>query len=122
VIGVGEDRFMTDSPVLGHLFETFVVNEVLKQLTWNEAAVRPFHWRDRNLGEVDLVLEHNDGRVVGIECKLASDVDPSDFAGLRVLRDRLGERFVAGAVVHLGDRVRDVGDRLTSLPVSAIWQ
>ena len=37
-----------NEPVLGQIFETFVVNEVLKQMTWSETIVRAFHWRDRN--------------------------------------------------------------------------
>ena len=115
------DRFKGAEPVLGAVFETFVVNEVLKQMTWNDTVVRAFHWRDRNGVEVDLVLERNDGAIVGIECKLANDVDPDDLAGLRRLRDGVGERFIGGVLVHLGDRIRSFGDRLLSVPVDVVW-
>ena len=121
LLGIGVDRFNGSEPVLGQIFETCVVNEVLKQITWAEAIVRPFHWRDRNGDEVDLVLERNDGAIVGIECKLANDVDPSDLRRLRRLRDGAGDRFVGGALVHLGDRIRSFGDRLLSVPVEAVW-
>jgi uncharacterized protein len=121
LLGIGPDRFNDTEPILGHLFETFVVNEILKQLTWNHTMARAFHWRDRNGSEVDLILERNDGSIVGIECKLANDVDPDDFSGLRKLRDELGVRFVGGVVVHLGDRIRNFSDRLISVPVSSIW-
>jgi uncharacterized protein len=40
---------------------------------------------------------------------------------LRYLRDRLGERFVNGVVLHIGDRPLPFGDRLTALPISALW-
>jgi hypothetical protein len=44
--------------------------------------------------------------------------DNSDFRWLAYLRDRLGERFVHGLVVHIGDRPLPSGDRLTALPIS----
>lgn len=122
LLGVGVDRFTKHEPILGHLFETFVVNEIIKQITWNESPVRAFHWRDRNGAEVDLVLERTDGSVFAIECKLADDTGPDDFQGLRILRDHLGERFVGGIVLHLGNRVRSFGDRLSSVPVDAVWR
>jgi uncharacterized protein len=121
LLGLGVDRFNSAEPILGHLFETFIVNEIMKQITWNETQVRAFHWRDRNGDEVDLVLERNDGAVVGIECKLANDVDPDDFSGLRRLRDLLGDRFIGGVLIHLGNRIRPFGDRLLAVPVDVVW-
>lgn len=52
--------------------------------------------------------------------KAARDVDESDFKWLAYLRDRLGDRFVNGVVVHPGERPLPFGDRLTAMPVSAI--
>jgi uncharacterized protein len=121
LLGISADRFAGNEPILGHLFETFVVNEILKQMPWNETSARAFHWRDRNGTEVDLILERNDGQLVAIECKLANDVDTSDFRGLRRLRDELGDKFIGGMVIHVGDRVRSFGDRLLSVPVAALW-
>ncbi|MFT4035549.1 MAG: hypothetical protein QM679_08235 [Patulibacter sp.] len=41
--------------------------------------------------------------------------------GLRYLRDRLGERFVAGAVLHAGAATLPISDRIWALPLSALW-
>lgn len=46
---------------VGQLFETFVVQEVLKQATWSVHRPSLWHFRDRGGAEVDLVLEHPDG-------------------------------------------------------------
>jgi uncharacterized protein len=105
----------------GPLFESFVAGELARQLSWSDTEAALFHYRDRRGVEVDLVLEAADGRVVGVEVKAAVDVHESDFRGLRTLRDRVGEEFVAGVVVHCGDRPRPFGDRLWSLPISALW-
>ena len=56
-----------------------------------------------------------------IEVKAARDVDDDDFRHLRWLRDRLGERFTSGVVLHLGERALPAGDRLASVPITALW-
>ena len=110
------------STVSGQLLETFVAGELARQLTWSDVDARLYHWRDRDGREVDLLLESADGRVVGIEVKAAIDVAPNALSGLRYLQRRLGDRFVAGFVVHCGERVMPAGPNLWTVPVSALWQ
>lgn len=105
----------------GPLLESFVAGELARQLTWSDLDANLYHWRDRNGSEVDLVLEAADGTVAGIEVKAAVDVHDGDFRGLRTLRDRLGEQFRGGVVVHCGDRPRPFGPGLYAVPVSTIW-
>lgn len=111
-------------PAAGPLFETFVANELSKQLTWSDTSARLFHFRDAGGAEVDLVLESDDGRVIGIEVKATSTPRGDDFRGLRLLRDRLtqaGTEFVAGIVLHIGERRLPFGDKLYALPTSDLW-
>jgi uncharacterized protein len=110
------------STVSGQLFETFVAGELARQLTWSGTDARLYHWRDRAGHEVDLLLESADGRIVGIEVKAAVEVGSEATSGLRYLQSQLGDRFVAGFVVHCGERVMPAGDRLWTIPVSALWQ
>lgn len=116
-----DDLRRPESALAGPLLETFVAGELARQLSWNETPVRLFHWRDRDGREVDLIAESSDGRVAAIEVKAARDVDEHDFRHLVTLRDRLGDRFVNGVVLHLGERPLAFGDRLTALPISALW-
>ncbi len=109
------------SAAIGPLFETFVVNEFAKQRTWSDTSVRLFHYREASGPEIDLIIEARGGVVVAIEVKAARDVDESDFRHLVALRDRLGDRFINGLVIHLGEHPTSFGDRLTALPVSALW-
>jgi hypothetical protein len=39
-----------------------------------------------------------------------------------MLRDKLGDRFKAGLVVHAGSQVLPLGDRIWAVPVSALWR
>jgi predicted AAA+ superfamily ATPase len=105
----------------GHLLESFVAGEIARQLTWSETEATLHHWRDRNGIEVDLLLETPNGQVVGVEVKASVDVHQADFGGLRTLERRLGDQFVAGLVMHCGDRPRPFGTRLWSVPVASLW-
>lgn len=109
-------------PTRGQMFETFVVNEVRRQAGWSDLEVNLFHFRDRYGREIDLVCETPDGRVVGIEVKAAATTRPDHAAHLAWLRDRLGDRFVAGVVFYGGALSLPLGDRLTALPLSILWE
>lgn len=108
-------------PALGALVETFVVGEIRRQATWAETPVTLHHFRDHTGPEVDVVLEAADGRVAGIEVKASSSVASRDARGLELLRDRLGDAFAHGVVLHLGESALPIGDRCTALPMTALW-
>lgn len=105
----------------GPLTETFVVGEVKKQLAWSGTRAQMFHFRDQHGAEVDLILEHPDGRIVAVEVKAASTTQGRDFKHLAALRDKLGNRFVHGFVLSMHPTPVAFGDRLTGLPISALW-
>ncbi|WP_193597674.1 ATP-binding protein [Microbacterium sp. YJN-G] len=121
LLGLGDGSLGPISPSAGPLLECFVVGELRRQLGWADARATLHHYRDSRGVEVDVVLETPDGRVVGIEVKAAATVNAKDAAGLGVLRERLGDRFVAGYVLHTGARAVAVGERITALPMDAIW-
>lgn len=105
----------------GPLTETFVVGEVKKQLAWSGTRAQMFHFRDQHGAEVDLLLERPDGRIVAIEVKAAATPHGKDFKHLAALRDKLGDRFVHGFVLGMHPTPASFGDRLTGLPISALW-
>ncbi|MDQ3886035.1 MAG: ATP-binding protein [Actinomycetota bacterium] len=111
-------------PAAGPLFETFIVNELAKQLTWSDTPARLFHFRDREGAEVDIILEAADGRVIAVEGKATSTPRHEDFRGLALVRDRVDRaegEFVAGVVLHTGTRRLSFGDRLVALPAADVW-
>jgi uncharacterized protein len=111
------------APARGALVETFIVNELAKQATWSESEVRLHHWRVSGGAEVDVVLERDDGQIVGIESKARDTVTAEDFRGLAALRDLVGDQFSQGIVLHTGRRGSvNFGERLLSLPVAALWE
>ena len=106
----------------GQMFETFAVNELRRQAGWSDLGVDFFHYRDRNGREIDLVCEAPDGRVAAVEVKASATVRPGHAAHIAWLRDRLGDRFTAGAVFYTGSLSLPLGDRISALPLSALWE
>lgn len=114
-------RTATALTEFGHLLETFVVGEVLKQASWTDWVIDSGHWRTRDGDEVDLVIEREDGMIVAFEVKASGRVPGPDLAPLRKLRDTVGDRFLAGVALYLGARSYTYEDRLHVMPVDQIW-
>lgn len=107
---------------LGGLLEGFVVSELLKQRTWSDTEFEVYHWRDRNGTEVDVVLEFDDGRVLGLEIKASTTRKGEHFKGLRALQEKLGSRFIGGVTLSLHPEGYQFSRGLIGLPVSALWE
>ncbi|MCB2412008.1 ATP-binding protein [Demequina sp. TTPB684] len=105
----------------GPLLETLVAGELRRQLGWCDESAELFHYRDRHGAEVDFILATPDGRIAGIEVKAASGANAHDARWLAMLRDRLGDRFVRGVVLHTGSSAGSLGDRITSAPIDLLW-
>jgi hypothetical protein len=71
--------------------------------------------------EVDLVLETWDGRVLAIEVKAGGRVPGESMAGFRFLKDKLGDRFLGGLALHLGQRAYTYEGKLHILPIDRLW-
>jgi hypothetical protein len=65
---------------------------------------------------------HSGADVVGIEVKASSTPRADDFRGLRHLRERLGDDFIAGLVLHTGQHTLSFGPKLRAVPISALWE
>lgn len=115
------DRLRDDRGQFGALLETFVFGEILKLAGGGQTHFEFSHFRDKQQNEVDIVIEDQRGRIVGIEIKAAASVSNSDFSGLRILAEASGERFVSGIVLYDYNKVIPFGERLSAVPISALW-
>lgn len=106
----------------GHLLEGFVAGELRRQLVWSHERPVISHYRDHNGAEVDLILETPDGRIAAIEVKAGAVVGAKDARWIAQLRDRLGDRFVGGVVLCSGSRSGSLGDRISAVPMDALWR
>jgi predicted AAA+ superfamily ATPase len=119
--GLSFDRVKADRDMFGTLLESFVFSEVLKLMTASDLRLTPYHFRDQQMREVDIVLERDDGMIVGIEIKASATVKSGDFSGLRTLAEACKDQFAYGVVLYDSTDLVPFGDRLAAVPLSTLW-
>ena len=113
---------LRDGDLLGRVLDTFVAAQIRAEAAGSTRRPRLYHLRDKNgRHEVDLLTELGGDRVVAFEVKASASPSRSDAAHLGWLRDRLDDRFVAGAVLHTGPAVYALGDRIAAIPIASLW-
>jgi predicted AAA+ superfamily ATPase len=121
LLGVDAAALARDRGLLGQLLETFVFQELRRQASWHEDAIRFHHFRDKDGYEVDIVLEREGRDIAGVEVKAAATVTAADFRGLQKLRSATGERFAAGVVLYDGERSVRFAEDMFAVPIAALW-
>lgn len=121
LLGVDAVALSKDRAMLGQLLETFVYQELKRQASWHDTPISFYHFRDKDGGEVDVVLERA-GKIAGVEIKAAATVTGKDFQGLRKLKEAAKDRFAAGVVVYDGESVAGFGENLHAVPIRVLWE
>lgn len=109
-------------PIAGPMLENFVIMELRKQASWHDERPALYHFRTPKGIEVDVVLEFEDGGVVGVEVTGSRTVTGDDFRGLRELAKVAGRNFRAGVILHPGRRVLPFARDLHAVPLAALWE
>ena len=122
VIGADTTAAMRDGDLLGRLLDTFVTAQLRAETAVAQNRHRLYHLRtEQGRQEIDLIAEVGALQVVGIEIKAASAPTTHDARHLAWLRDRLGDRFTAGVILHTGPGVYPLSSRITAAPISTLW-
>lgn len=121
VQGITASRVEKDRTLLGPLLEAFVVCELRKHAGWSDGQYRFSHYRDKDGVEVDVVIEDEQRRLVGIEVKASATVSAADLSGLVRLRNATRE-FIGGYLLYDGEHILPFGDRLWAVPLTTLWQ
>ena len=119
--GLTVDRLKARRTEFGPLLENFVYAEIMKMMTWSGPRLTAFHFRDWQKDEVDVVLERDDGAILGIEVKASATVAAGDFRGLRKLAAASGDRFSLGILLYDSDIVVPSAPGLVAAPLSCLW-
>lgn len=113
---------LRQEPIFGPVLENFVIMELRKQASWHEEQPALYHFRTPKGIEVDVVIEFDEGEVVGVEVTQSQTVTGDDFRGLRELANVTGKRFRAGVILYSGRRVVPFGKNLFAVPMAALWE
>ena len=118
--GLDGDSWRDERDRMGHLLESFVVQQLVAQAGWTDSDLRFHHYRDKDKVEVDVVITRGN-TTWGIEVKAAAGVSTRDGRGLRRLAALCGAGFRGGIVLYDGDDTLPLGDGLMAVPMSELW-
>jgi len=116
------DRLRKDRRPWGAILESFIFAELVKQASWADFDISFYHYRDKDQVEVDIVMENEDGNLVGIEVKGAATVTTTDFNGLTRLAQAATENFQIGIVLYDGEQILPFGKNMYAVPISSLWK
>lgn len=105
----------------GHLVESFVVGELIRQASWLDNIATLGHWRTIDNDEVDLVIERDDGQVVAAEVKAGVILGSKDIKPMLKLRESLGSLFHEGVVFTTGNASYTHPSGLRVVPIDRLW-
>ena len=125
LLGLRSERQLLTSPHYGNLLESLICMEFCKHIAWAEEQVDLWHFRDNRKREVDIVLERDDSRIVGVEVKASASVRQEDFKGLAALAEFAGDAFAGGVLFYGGQDVLPFSlgaRRFHALPLGMLLQ
>ncbi|MFH0879623.1 MAG: ATP-binding protein [Lentisphaerota bacterium] len=105
--------------VSGELFETWVISDIIKYIRSRDLKVTPSYYRTRSGMEIDLVLEM-EGKVFGLEVKMAEKVAASDASSMIRVGEKLGKNWIGGVVVYRGKSIEKLGEKIWAIPSSRL--
>jgi uncharacterized protein len=105
----------------GHLIESFVAGELIRQSSWLENVATVGHWRTIDNDEVDLVIERDDGQVVAVEVKAGSGLSANDIRPMLKLRGSLGGHLHEGVIFTTGSASYTHQSGLRVVPIDRLW-
>ena len=119
--GARAEDWLTHRERLGHLLESFVVQQLVAQAGWTDPDLRFWHYRDKDQVEVDLVITR--GRETwGVEVKAGATVTGGGGLGLKRLADRCGKDFRGGVLLYGGTSTFTMADpRMFAVPLMDLW-
>jgi predicted AAA+ superfamily ATPase len=117
-----ETAVLRDGDLLGRIIDTFAIAQIRPEMELSLFKPRLHHLRSHDgRHEIDLVAEMRGGRIVAIEVKATAAPTQSDGRHIEWLAKELGERFLAGAVLHTGPRTFQLSERIFALPICTLW-
>ena len=97
--------------------------EIIKQLSWSEETLKPYHFSIHKGSEVDLLLEDKRGNLYSLEIKTSASIQKKHFNGLKRLSEIAGDKFKRGVVLYTGEQyLGGFGENMQAVPISKIWE
>jgi uncharacterized protein len=109
LLGLQTSEQVTRDPLLGGLFENFIIMEALKDRLNAGESAQMYFYRDSEGNEVDLLLPHG-GKLHAIEIKVGATVNSDYFKGLKSFAKQFPLILSGGGVVYGGAQNQNRSD------------
>lgn len=119
LLGLNNTQQLEDSIYFGHIFETFVIQEIIRQNSYTKKYQLKY-FRDRNNKEVDLVIELPDSSIVAIEVKSTKNATRDDSNNIKYLKQVYKKKVRAGFVICRQENASMLDEDIFAIPVSSI--
>lgn len=108
---------------MGHLLESFVLQQLIAQAEWTDPDLRFWHFREKDGTEVDIVITKGK-KTWGVEIKAASVIDTVRAGrGLIRLAELAGRYYQGGIVLYTGKDILPIdGGRHLAVPMNDLWE
>jgi predicted AAA+ superfamily ATPase len=115
--GWNTPRQLTSGARWGHIFETFVISEIIKSYYNNGMTLLNLHYyRDKEKNEVDLLIEEGE-TIYPIEVKTTGDPDKSMVKSFERLKNIPCKHIAGGALICLAKTLMPLTDNVVAVPV-----
>lgn len=105
---------LVTSMKLGSLFEAWVVNEIMEQISFLSPA-NGYHWRSHGGAEIDIILER-DGALYPIEIKCKSRPTSADASSFQAFRQTYPKKkIMPGLIIHAGEETFPINQETLAL-------
>ena len=101
LLGIRDPETLSRHPLRGHLFESFVASELIKNYYNRGIDPRLYHWRDATGHEIDLLVDVG-GRQIPVEVKSGSTIGSDFLDSLKWWTALPGNANEGGVLVHGG--------------------
>ena len=91
LIGIRQPDQIAVHPLRGAIFETMVVNEMVKARTQHGLPPDLYFWRDKTGHEIDLVIDRND-HLIPVEIKAGQTISKEFFKNLKYWQNLSGAK------------------------------
>jgi hypothetical protein len=117
--GLKDAEHAMSGPMGGAIFETAVVDEVMRRLSARGERPQLYFWRTSTGIEVDLIVESS-GKLIPIEIKMSATPDRSMARNIVSFRKDLYGHSEKGFVVHPGDVTLPLVPDAVALPFAGL--
>ena len=120
LVGWTTAETVKNGAMAGHIFENFVVSEILKSfLNYGKNLDNIFYYRDKDQKEIDLIIEDNN-TIYPIEIKKSATIQKDWSKNFSVLSKITNKSIGKGYVVSLVEKPVNITSNVTAIPIEYI--